>query len=201
MSWGALNNHRDRRSSDPLPDFLMDQNIGVMESGAVRTGIDDPIVTDRQYVAFRPDQPSRGYGVSYPKALTVQMSKKTIFFTMIFFTFSVLISFGTGYVIGNFNSVGASTIQIANQKSGPAYKKPIVPARKRNLTIAPAVPTKTIVGGSGQVSGALVTTERVESDISKTHTSNNNNKDSNESESGNDEAEAEAAAFDNKAED
>lgn len=194
MSWGALNNHKDRKSSDSLPDFLIDQNTG-NGGGAIRaSGVEDPIVSDRQY-AFRPDQASRGYGVSYPKALTVQMSKKTIFFMMIFFTLSVLISFGAGYVIGSFNSVETQSIQVANTKSGQMYKKPIVPARKRNLT---NMPTKFIAVENTQVSGALDTTERLESDMSKTHASNNNKKDSHENGSRNDEA---ADAFDNKAED
>lgn len=194
MSWGALNNQRDRKSSDPLPGFLMDQAIGALESSPVRSsGIDDPVVRERQ--SFRQDQPSRGYGVSYSKVLTVQMSKKAIFFMMIFFTFSVLISFGAGYIIGSFNSVGASTIQVANQKSGQTHKKPIIPVRKKNLT---SISTKSMAARGGQVSGVVDATERLESEMSKTYASNNNNKDSNENESGSDEA---AAAFDNKTED
>lgn len=130
MSWGALNNQREHKSSDPLPDFLTEHNLkdNLDKHGHYSQSSQDVITQrpERPYTP-RPDNGLRGYGVSYPRSVAIQMSRKTLFISMIFFMATILIAFSIGYAAGNmslkFQDPPVKSIQI---------KKPIIPHRHKN---------------------------------------------------------------------
>lgn len=137
MSWGALNNHRERKSADPLPDFLTDRDVK-----SFNEHIDphpyplDEIITRKSERPYEPrTKKSRGYGVSYGEPIDILISKKTLFASMIFFAFTVLMAFCIGYVVGgSLNTIPTPQPSIA---SLAPVKKPIVPSRKKEIALTP----------------------------------------------------------------
>jgi hypothetical protein len=130
MSWGALNNQRERTSTEPLPEFLTGQTSKSFHdrSDPQFQTVDDVVVrkSERQHYAARQEM-SRGYGVAYPGSLNIQLSKKTLFVSIVFFVTIVLATFCVGYAVGNL-----STSMSAGQVSvGLPIKKPIIPTRKK----------------------------------------------------------------------
>jgi hypothetical protein len=130
MSWGALNNQRERTSAEPLPEFLTGQTSKSFHdrSDPQFQTADDVVVrkSERQHYAARQEM-SRGYGVAYPGSLNIQLSKKTLFVSIVFFVTIVLATFCVGYAVGNL-----STSMSAGQVSvGLPIKKPIIPTRKK----------------------------------------------------------------------
>lgn len=128
MSWGALNNQRERSSGDPLPDFLTGHNVKSFNDRLEPQlqPVDDVIRKSEKPYSTRLDAP-RGYGVSYSGALNIQMSKKTAFVSILFFTAAVLGSFGVGYIVGSFSNTATS---LPNITALTPTKKPIVPRKK-----------------------------------------------------------------------
>ena len=136
MSWGALNNQRERTSTEPLPEFLTGQaskSFHDRPEPQFQTA-EDVVVrkSERQHYAARQEM-SRGYGMTYPGSINIQLSKKTLFVSIVFFVTIVLATFCVGYAIGNL-SVSMSF----DQASAP-IKKPIIPARKKIKQEVPAV--------------------------------------------------------------
>lgn len=130
MSWGALNNQRERTSAEPLPEFLTGQ---VSKSFSDRPdpqfqNSEDVVVrkSGRQHYASRQES-SRGYGVAYPGSINIQLSKKTFFVSVSFFVMLILATFCVGYAVGNL-SVSMTPGQMSASAS---TKKPIIPARKK----------------------------------------------------------------------
>lgn len=127
MSWGALNNQRERSSGDPLPGFLTGHSVKSFDDRLEPQvqPMDDVIRKPEKAYTPRSEGP-RGYGVSYSGSVSIQMSKKTLFITMLFFVGAILAAFGAGYAIGNVSNTLAFTPGIV---SSPA-KKPVVPKKK-----------------------------------------------------------------------
>lgn len=130
MSWGALNNQRERTSAEPLPEFLTGQTgksyhdrqepqFQATENVVVRKSERQPYVPRQEM--------NRGYGMMYPGSINIQLSKKTLFISMVFFVMIILATFCVGYGVGNLSvsmSVGQASVNAP-------IKKPIIPARKK----------------------------------------------------------------------
>ena len=130
MSWGALNNQRERTSAEPLPEFLTGQaSKGFNDRPDPQfQNAEDVVVrkSERQQYALRQEM-SRGYGMTYPGPINIQLSKKTLFVSIVFFVTVVLATFCVGYAVGNL-SVSMSAGQTS---SNVPIKRPIIPARKK----------------------------------------------------------------------
>ncbi len=132
MSWGALNNQRERTSAEPLPEFLTGQASKSFNDrlDPQFQNAEDVVVrkSERQHYASRQES-SRGYGVAYSGSINIQLSKKTLFVSVVFFVTVILATFCVGYAVGNLSvSISASTGQVS--ASAPT-KKPIIPVRKK----------------------------------------------------------------------
>lgn len=129
MSWGALNNQREKTSSEPLPDFLIDQgNKGFRDKIDTQfQSADDVVVHKTEKLRGARKESDRSYGVVYPRAINIQMSKKTLFVALGFFATIIVLTFCIGYLVGNV-SVPVSTSQTLSM---PPLKKPIIPGRKK----------------------------------------------------------------------
>lgn len=131
MSWGALNNQRDRSSGDPLPDFLTGHSVKSYNERLepkVQAMGDVVRPSERPYTP-RPES-SRGYGVSYVGAVNIQMSKTNLFVVILFFTAAILGSFGAGFLFGHISN----TAQIPSPDFTPS-KKPIIPRKKPQTSV------------------------------------------------------------------
>jgi hypothetical protein len=122
MSWGSLNNQRNRKTTDPLPGFLIENETLSHDDAVVRR-------SDRPYTPIRNDA-SKGYGVAYPGSVSIQMSKKSIFLSMLFFTFSVLLAFCIGFFIGEQSIANGDKVVSTKAKT---VRKPIVPKRTSSI--------------------------------------------------------------------
>jgi hypothetical protein len=129
MTWGALNNQREKAASEPLPDFLTGQ--GNKGSGDKLDpqfqSADDVIVQKIERPHGVRKESGRGYGVAYPGSINIQMSKKTLFTSLVFFATIIVLTFCIGCLAGNV-SVAVSASQAVSM---PPLKKPIIPARKK----------------------------------------------------------------------
>jgi hypothetical protein len=131
MSWGVLNNQRDRNSSEPLPDFLTGQTA----KGASER-VEQSLFGSEDVITRRPEKPyglrheaSRGYGVAYqPSPINIQLSKKMMLFMVFIFTLGILMAFGAGYVAGNMTTF---TFKIPLTTSSTPVKKPLIPVHKK----------------------------------------------------------------------
>lgn len=130
MSWGALNNQRERASTEPLPEFLTGQASKSFNDRPEPQfqNVEDVVVrkSERQHYAARQES-SRGYGMTYPGSINIQLSKKTLFVSVVFFVMAILATFCVGYAVGNLSggiSVGQASLVVPT-------KKPIIPARKK----------------------------------------------------------------------
>ncbi|MDP3935827.1 MAG: hypothetical protein Q8Q56_02425 [Alphaproteobacteria bacterium] len=131
MSWGALNNQRERTSTEPLPEFLIGQASKSFNDRRLDPqfqNAEDLVVrkSERQHYASR-QEVGRGYGVTYPGSINIQLSKKTLFVSVVFFVALILATFGVGYAVGNL-SVSMSS---GHARASAPSKKPIIPARKK----------------------------------------------------------------------
>lgn len=128
MSWGALNNQREKTSTEPLPDFLTGHSRKIFHDrpDPQFQNAEDVVVrkSERQHYASRQES-SRGYGMTYPGSINIQLSKKTLFVSVAFFVMLILATFCVGYVVGNL-----SGSILTGQASAPT-KKPIIPARTK----------------------------------------------------------------------
>lgn len=129
MTWGALNNHREKTASEPLPDFLTGQgNKGIKDRQDPQFQTADDVIvykTERSQGARK--DAGRGYGVAYPGGINIQMSKKTLFVSLVFFVTIIIMTFCIGYLAGNL----AVTISTPEATSLAPSKKPIIPVRKK----------------------------------------------------------------------
>lgn len=187
MSWGALNNQRERSSGDPLPDFLTGHSV---KSFSERL---EPQIQPTEDVIRKPERPytprleaSRGYGVSYSGSVNIQMSKKTLFITTLFFAAAILAAFGAGYAIGNISNTLAPTAGVA---SSPA-KKPIVPKKKAPTSATKPLTRKEFKTTATPITSALEKNESPAADVETAEEKNDshilsekkNNKEVNDSE-------------------
>ncbi len=129
MTWGALNNHREKAASEPLPGFLTGQGNKVFgdKSDPHFQIADDVIVQKTERPQGARKDSGRGYGVAYPGPINIQMSKKTLFASLVFFAIIVVLTFCIGYLVGNVSAVGSAL----KTESMPPLKKPIIPPRKK----------------------------------------------------------------------
>ncbi|QOL20151.1 hypothetical protein [Candidatus Bodocaedibacter vickermanii] len=130
MSWGALNNQRERTSTEPLPEFLTGQaskNFSDRSDPQFQNA-EDVVVrkSERQHYASRQES-SRGYGLTYSGSINIQLSKKTLFVSVVFFVMVILATFCVGYAVGNLSVSMAA----GQTNSIVPTKKPIIPARKK----------------------------------------------------------------------
>lgn len=127
MSWGALNNQRERSSADPLPEFLTGhavKNFNDRLEPKIQP-VDDVVrKSERPYTPR--SEGSRGYGVSCIGAINIQMSRKTLFVVMLFFATAVLVAFGAGYVFGTISDTFSPPATVVS----PPTKKPLIPRKK-----------------------------------------------------------------------
>lgn len=179
MTWGALNNQREKAASEPLPDFLTGQ--GNKGSGDKLDpqfqNADDVIVQKIERRHGVRKESGRGYGVAYPGSINIQMSKKTLFASLVFFATIIVLTFCIGYLAGNV-SVAVSTSQTVSM---PPLKKPIIPAREK-------VKLEKIIEAPAEVKAPAVVPESEEEDFVSSDSEedtatvapkNKNNKDNN----------------------
>lgn len=130
MSWGALNNQKNRKSTDPLPDFLTSDASRSHESAQPGYGVsldslnrqapvaDSPIVKPRPVVA--------------PKD-RVSFSKSGLFVFVFSLMTAVLVAFAAGYVVGKFNVIESLSATQAesrrNVQRAVPTRRPILPSR------------------------------------------------------------------------
>lgn len=138
MTWGALNNNRVKTSAEPLPDFL----TGLSGKGS-SDRLDPQFQNTDEVIVQKAERPyggrkesARGYGMAYPKSINIQMSKKTLFVSLVLFTTIILLTFCVGYFAGTLaasisapEATSTTTPALSNKKSN---KKPIIPKRKKN---------------------------------------------------------------------
>jgi hypothetical protein len=134
MSWGALNNHRERKSTEPLPEFLMEQRGKNFTEDVKSSSSDmDAVITsrvERPYISRQ--ERSKGYGIVYSSAIDIRLSRKMLFFSIIFFAFAILIAFCIGYGIGSLSAnVSAGNQSTALMSTSAPIKKPIIPTHKK----------------------------------------------------------------------
>jgi hypothetical protein len=181
MSWGALNNRRERTSTDPLPDFLTELDVkSFNDRNESHPREMEEVITRRSDRSSLPlSEFSRGYGVSYPGTIDIRMSKKTLFILMIFFTATVLMAFCIGYAAGGSNNMAPQAISSNLMPS----KKPIIPIRAKELQKStPVIKTPPITQPLATPT-ENTNTDTIESkDLEASSSLQNNNKDNNDSE-------------------
>lgn len=177
MSWGALNNQRERKTSDPLPDFLTDQPKGV-ENSANKTTISNSFADSdlrRSERAYVPKTDiNRGYGVSYAPAASFQMTKKNIVFTMFAFAFTILATFFAGYLAGSMPIDAPVSKTLENTL--PA-KRPIIPFSKKKKHKEPVISKV-----QTDQESAATATEPAEKELEPISSHEHNNKEQTDSE-------------------
>lgn len=200
MSWGALNNQRERASGDPLPGFLTGHSLKSFDDRREPQvqPMDDVICKPERAYTPRSEGP-RGYGVSYSGSINIQMSKKTLFIAMLFFAAAILAAFGSGYAIGNISNTLALTTGVV---ISPA-KKPVVPKKKAQASATKPSTRKEFKTVATPVASAL---EKNESQAAGVETaeeksdlhilSEKNNKETNDSEPTYQDPESDPAATD-----
>lgn len=193
MSWGALNNRRERTSADPLPDFLTDRDVKSFNDQSESQSLEmEEVITrksDRPYTSR--SEVSRGYGVSYLGAIDIRMSKKTLFMLMVFFTITVLMAFCIGYAIG-----GSSNNVVPQATSGilMPVKKPIIPIREKGLqTSDPIKKPSTAEPLAAPIENIEIDTIEESKNLKTSSGSQNNNKDNNDGEAVYEEVDSSAA--------
>jgi hypothetical protein len=161
MTWGALNNQREKASAEPLPDFL----TGQAGKGS-NDRLDPQFQNADEVIVHKTERPQnarkesgRGYGVAYPGAVNIQMSKKTLFASLVFFTTIIVLTFCIGYLAGNV-SVRVSTPQTVLMEP---LKKPIIPTRKKGKQ--EKVKLEKVIEAPAEVKAPVVVPEADEEDF------------------------------------
>jgi hypothetical protein len=181
MSWGALNNRRERTSTDPLPDFLTELDVKSFNDRSESQPREmEEVITRRSDRSSLPrSEFSRGYGVSYPGTIDIRMSKKTLFMLMIFFTATVLMAFCIGYAVGGSTNMTPQTISSNLMPS----KKPIIPIRAKESQKSTSVIKTTPITEPLATPTENTNTDTIESKgLEASSSLQNNNKDNNDSE-------------------
>ena len=133
MTWGALNNNREKTSAEPLPDFL----TGLSGKGS-SDRLDPQFQNTDEVIVQKVERPyggrkesARGYGMAYPKSINIQMSKKTLFVSLVLFTTIILLTFCVGYFAGTLTASMSAPEATITTTPALSNKKPIIPRRKK----------------------------------------------------------------------
>lgn len=133
MTWGALNNNRVKTSAEPLPDFL----TGLSGKGS-SDRLDPQFQNTDEVIVQKAERPyggrkesARGYGMAYPKSINIQMSKKTLFVSLVLFTTIILLTFCVGYFAGTLTASISAPEATITTTPALSNKKPIIPRRKK----------------------------------------------------------------------
>ena len=133
MTWGALNNNRVKTSAEPLPDFL----TGLSGKGS-SDRLDPQFQNTDEVIVQKVERPyggrkesARGYGMAYPKSINIQMSKKTLFVSLVLFTTIILLTFCVGYFAGTLTASMSAPEATITTTPALSNKKPIIPRRKK----------------------------------------------------------------------
>ncbi len=120
MSWGSLGGGQiKKKSSDPLPGFLMEEEVIRRPDGP-----DTASVLDQDRKVPRSGGGDRkGYGIQVPRSVVIQISHKAIFTSFLFFAASVLLSFGVGFFLGR-GEVSSAKVMV---EEGSTSHRPLVP--------------------------------------------------------------------------
>jgi hypothetical protein len=165
MSWGALNNQKNRKSTDPLPGFLTGNSSKsfIQEESSYGVYL-DPLVAAK--TAFNQELsgnyvPRQGGNLNIPK--------RVMFALMFFFTFCVLSAFSLGYFLGQADFFGGKSTSLEGGLFKPTMRRPLVPAQKTRI---PAMSEESDLEKAPNPTEATVRNENVTSEKN-----NNNEKD------------------------
>lgn len=165
MSWGALNNQKNRKSTDPLPGFLTGNSSKSFTQEEPSYGVSlDPLVAAK--TAFNQEgggnyMPRQGGNLNIPK--------RVVFALMFFFTFCVLSAFSLGYFLGQADFFGGKSMTLEGGISKATARRPLIPVKKSRI---PAVSEESVLEKTLNPTEATVRNENVTSEKN-----NNNQKD------------------------